>query len=178
MYSAVLHRYGMNDVNPLVFINYRAGDQALAALLLDTELSHRYGSDQVFLDSRSLIAGQVFDTRLLVAVRSCGVLLSVIGKSWLTTTDEHGRRLIDRRHDWVRLEIAEAFAAGVPVVPVLIDDVPRLTAASLPPKIRELAKYQFVRLRPQSFRPDFDNLVAQLDMLNLRQASTEKRHQT
>jgi hypothetical protein len=160
----------VNDVNPLIFINYRAGDQALAALLLDIALSHRYGSDQIFLDSRSLVAGRVFDTRLLAAVRSSGVLLSVIGRDWLTTADEHGRRLIDRRHDWVRLEIAEAFDMEVPIIPILIDDAVHPTAASLPPSIRQLAKHQFVRLRPHSFRPDFEYLVTHLDMLNLQGA--------
>jgi hypothetical protein len=162
----------MTDIDPLVFINYRSGDQELAALLLDTELSHRYGADQVFLASRSLTAGQVFDIRLLAAVRNCAVLLSVIGRNWLTATDEHGRRLIDRRRDWVRLEIAEALAAGVPVVPVLIDDTARLPQAGLPASIRQLAKCQFVRLRHRSFRSDFEHLVEQLGTLNVRPHKT------
>lgn len=152
----------MDDTNPRIFINYRSGDQGLAALLLDRELSYRYGADQVFLDSRSLVAGTVFDTRLLAAVRSCSVLLSVIGRNWLTLTDEHGRRLIDRRRDWVRLEIAEGLARGVPVIPVLVEEVAPLTSASLPPSIRALARRQFVRLRQRSFRPDLDHLVDQL----------------
>lgn len=156
----------MDDMNPRIFINYRSGDQGLAALLLDRELSHRYGPDQVFLDSRSLIAGKVFDTRMLTAVRGCAVLISVIGRNWLTLTDEHGRRLIDRRQDWVRLEIAEGLARGVPVIPVLVEDVAPLTPASLPPSIRTLAKHQFVPLRPRSFRSDFEYLITQLRALN------------
>lgn len=152
--------------NPLIFINYRSGDQAAAALLLDLELSLRYGPDQVFLDSRSLVAGTVFDTRLLAAVRGCAVLISVIGRDWLTLTDEHGRRLIDGRRDWVRMEIAQGLALGVPVVPVLIDDVAPLTPAALPRSIRKLANLQFVPLRHRSYRSDFEYLITQLRTLN------------
>jgi hypothetical protein len=160
----------MHDINPLVFINYRTGDQELAALLLDNALSHEYGPDQVFLDSRSLVAGRAFDTRLLAAVRGCAVLLSVIGPAWLTRTDENGRRLLHRKGDWVRLEIAEALARAVPVIPVLVEDTPRLDPARLPANIRQLAKHQFVRLRHRSFQPDFTYLTHQLRELHPRLA--------
>lgn len=155
----------MNENAPLIFINYRSGDQALAALLLDTELTARFGAEQVFLDSRSLAAGRLFDQDLLAAVRDCGVMLSVIGRDWLTATDEHGRRLIDRRTDWVRLEIAAALGHGVPVVPVLVDDARPPSAEGLPANIRQLARHQHVRLRHRSFRSDFDHLVEQLGRL-------------
>jgi hypothetical protein len=156
----------MNNATPRIFINYRTGDQELAALLLDTALSHRYGPDRVFLASRCLVAGRAFDTGLLAAVRECTVLLAVIGRSWLTMRDEPGRKLLHRRQDWVRLEIAEALARGVPVIPVLIEDTARLDPACLPASIRKLAKNQFVRLRHRSFRSDFGYLVSQLDELH------------
>ncbi len=159
----------MDNDTPLIFINYRTGDQELAAVLLDTELSHRYGPDQVFLASRSLVAGRAFDAGLLAAVQDCAVVLSVIGRKWLTLTDDSGsRRLIDRRNDWVRLEIAEALTRQVPVIPVLIEDTPRLDPALLPASIRRLAKHQFVRLRHRSFRPDFEYLTTQLGELDSR----------
>jgi hypothetical protein len=51
-----------------VFINYRGEDTDTAASLVDRELSARFGSDQVFLDSRSILAGTPFAEELL---RSC-----------------------------------------------------------------------------------------------------------
>jgi len=39
-----------------IFINYRGEDSQTAAALIDRELTARFGSDQVFLDSR-LAAG-------------------------------------------------------------------------------------------------------------------------
>jgi hypothetical protein len=163
------------NIDPLIFINYRSGDQALAALLLDRELSHRYGPDQVFLDSRSLVAGTVFDTRLLAAVRGCAVLISVIGPNWLTLTDEHGRRLIDGRRDWVRMEIAEAIALGVPVIPVLVENATPLAPAALPRSIRTLAKHHIVPLRHRSFQSDFEFLITQLRVLNPVFAGVDRR---
>lgn len=156
----------MNDTKPRIFLNYRAGDQGITALLLDRELSLRYGPDQVFLDNRSLVAGRVFDTRMMAALRGCSVLVSVIGRSWLTLTDDRGRRLLGRRNDWVRMEIADCLARGVPVLPVLVDDVAPLVPAALPPSIRALARYQFVRLRQRSFHSDLEFLVAQLRALD------------
>lgn len=156
----------MNDTKPRIFINYRTGDQGITALLLDRELSLRYGPDQVFLDNRSLVAGTVFDIRMVAALRGCSVLIAVIGRNWLTLTDDNGRRLIGRRHDWVRKEIADSLARGVPVLPVLVEDVAPLVPASLPPSIRALARYQFVPLRQRTFRSDFEFLVTQLHALD------------
>lgn len=152
----------MNNKPASIFINYRTSDEPLAAVLLDNELSRRFGSENVFLDSKSMTAGTVFDEALRTAVRCCDVLLVVIGRRWLTSTDEHGRRLIDQRGDWVRTEIVEASLARAHVVPVLVGDVPRLSKAALPPSIRSLAGNQFVRLRPRDGRQDLDQLVARL----------------
>lgn len=153
----------MNNTNPAsIFINYRSSDEPLAAVLLDTALSFRFGAENVFLDCRSMAAGTPFELALRTAVRRCDVLLVVIGKRWLTATDEHGRRLIDRRGDWVRTEIAEAYRVGAHVVPVLVGDVPVISKAALPASIRQLAGNQFVRLRPRDGRSDLDQLVAEL----------------
>jgi hypothetical protein len=150
---------------PSIFINYRTSDEPLAAALLDSELSARFGADSVFLDHRSLGAGTPFAAALRTAVRHCDVLLVVIGPRWLGATDEHGRRLIDQRGDWVRTEIAEAYQAGAAVVPVLVGDVARLSRAALPPSIRALAGNQYLRLRPRERRADLDQLIAELRRL-------------
>ncbi len=150
---------------PPIFINYRSSDEPLAAVLLDRELSARFGSDSVFLDSRSMDLGTAFDTALLSAVRGCAVLLVVIGARWLTATDEHGRRLIDQRNDWVRMEIAEAHAAGRHVVPVLVGDVADLPEAALPASTRWLARNHYARLRHRDSKGDLESLIARLGEL-------------
>jgi hypothetical protein len=106
-----------------IFINYRGEDSETAATLLDRELATQFGSDHVFLDSRSIPAGTDFVEELLGRLRACSVLLVVIGRHWLTLTDEAGKRRINDPRDWVRREIAEALSHGLWVIPVLTDDV-------------------------------------------------------
>ncbi|MDX6263554.1 MAG: hypothetical protein QOH84_5242 [Kribbellaceae bacterium] len=151
-----------NATSASIFINYRSSDEPVAAVLLDNALSARFGSHNVFLDSKSMAPGTPFDEALRTAVQHCDVLLVVIGQRWLTAADQHGRRLIDHRGDWVRIEIIEAERAGKHVVPVLVGDLLPLPKAALPSRIRSLAGKQFVRLRPRDSRTDLDQLATKL----------------
>jgi hypothetical protein len=130
-----------------IFINYRGEDSKTAAALIDTQLTAQFGSDQVFLDSRSIPAGSDFAEELLAQLRACSVLLVVIGSRWLTLTDAAGQRRIDDPQDWIRLEILEAFSHGLRVIPVLTDDVQLPAAADLPDDIAGLSRRQYVPLR-------------------------------
>jgi TIR domain len=105
-----------------VFINYRGEDSHSYGALLYAELSRHFGAELVFLDSESIPAGADFPTQLLTRVRGCAVLLAVVGPRWLSAADAAGRRRIDDPADWIRRELAEAFTAGVQVIPVLTDD--------------------------------------------------------
>jgi hypothetical protein len=131
----------------VVFINYRGEDSDTAAVLVDRELSARFGSDRVFLDSRSIPVGADFAEELLKRLRVSRVLLVVIGPHWLTVTNAAGRRRIDDPEDWVRREIAEALAYGLRVIPVLTGNALMPTEADLPPDIAGLGRRQYVPLR-------------------------------
>jgi hypothetical protein len=145
-----------------VFINYRAADIRGYAALLHMELGRRFGSNRVFLDSVSIPAGADFVEALLAAVRTARVLLAVIGPGWLTMSDAAGRRRLDDPQDWVRRELAEAFRAGVRVVPVLIDDAELPREEQLPVDIVALVRCEFRRLRHHDARADLERLVTEL----------------
>lgn len=151
--------------SPLVFINYRDCDQPWVAVVLDHVLSRQLGDDAVFLDSRSVLPGAEFDKALLTAVQHSEILLVVVGDRWLNARDSHGHRLIDCRHDWVRREIAAAFATQTTVVPVLIGDTELLRPETLPVNIRRLATCQYVRLRHRDSRQDLTHLLNLLSKL-------------
>jgi hypothetical protein len=144
---------------PMVFINYRSTDEPWAAIAVNNELSRRFGDRAVFLDAKSAIPGRAFDQTLRSAVRRSTVLLALMGSGWFTASDGHGRRLIDRPKDWVRQEIVEAFRSAVPVVPVLVGDVPVPAAEALPPVLRQIAKCPYVRLRHRDFQLDLRRLT-------------------
>src|ERR1700704_217518 len=95
-----------------VFVSYRGSDSYSYGALLYFALCQHLGADLVFLDSESIDAGADFASEILARVRSCRVLLVVIGPSWLTASDAAGQRRIDGRDDWVRRELVTAFAAG------------------------------------------------------------------
>jgi TIR domain len=62
-----------------VFVSYRGEDSHAYGALLYRELSRRFGSDLVFLDSESIPAGADFAEDVLARVRRCRVVLAVIG---------------------------------------------------------------------------------------------------
>ncbi|GHH42422.1 toll/interleukin-1 receptor domain-containing protein [Lentzea cavernae] len=145
-----------------VFINYRSNDSRVMGELLDRDLTAAFGREQVFLDCYSIPLGAVWDRELLSRVRGCRVLLVVIDCEWLTLTDPTGLRRIDDPADWIHREIAEAFDAGVRVVPVLVDDTPPPVAGELPVGLRALANCQGMRVRRKHTRQDVDVLIQRL----------------
>jgi hypothetical protein len=120
---------------PEIFVNYRTVDEAGGALLIERELSRRFGGDRVFMDHRSIPLGQEFAPELINGVRNSTVLLAVMGVHWL---DE---RLTDER-DWIRRELLEARDNDVRVVPVLLGRE-RLNRPELPADLAWLADLQY-----------------------------------
>jgi TIR domain len=147
---------------PQIFINFRAQDEPGFAALLQRELSRTFGRSAVFHAGTTIRPGDDFEVRLLDGVRRAAVLLAVIGPRWLTAVHSPGVRLLDRDTDWVRREIAEAFAQDVRVVPILVDDTERLTNARLPSDISPLSRCQYLRLRHNDLEYDLARIVGSL----------------
>jgi len=145
-----------------IFINYRGEDSDLCGVLIYRALVERFGSDDVFLASNSIQAGDDFAAAILDRLRSVSVLLAIIGPRWLTAADGSGRRRIDSPDDWVRRELREAFARGLRVIPVLTDGATMPPESALPDEIAELSRRQFVRVRRRHVEEDLAQLVARL----------------
>ncbi|GLZ42334.1 toll/interleukin-1 receptor domain-containing protein [Actinokineospora sp. NBRC 105648] len=130
---------------PRVFVNYRGGDDKIAAVLLDQGFVDRLGPEAVFLGDRSMSPGTPFVDVLLDRVRTARVLVVVVGEKWESVA-KNGRRRLDDPDDWVRREILVAFERGLTVVPVLVGARERLSAAKLPPALAPLAVLQHAHL--------------------------------
>jgi len=161
-----------------IFINYRGEDTDTTAALIDRELSARFGSDRVFLDSRSIPAGADFVEELLGRIRACSVLLVVIGPRWLIVTDAAGQRRIDDPRDWIRREIAEAFAHGLRVIPVLTGDATLPEEEALPEDIADLIRRQFVPLRRRYTAIDLAYLVERITEADAELATVAARRRS
>src|SRR5215813_569113 len=146
----------------VVFINYRGADSYSYGALLHAELSRHFGPDLVFLDSESIQAGPEFVEQILGRVRRARVVLAVIGTHWLTATGPGGKRRLDDPADWIRRELAEAFAAGVRVIPVLTDEAEMPTEADLSADLVPLARCQYRRLRHRDASADLARLIGEL----------------
>ena len=72
------------------------------------------------MDVAGIKPGHDFRRAIDEHVASCGVLLAVIGKSWLDAKDESSRLRLEDPMDFVRLEIASALKRDIPVIPVLV----------------------------------------------------------
>jgi len=145
-----------------VFINYRGEDSRSYAALLYVELSRRFGAELVFLDSESIPAGSDFGEQLLGRVRRCRVLLAVVGPRWLSAVGAGGERRIDAPQDWIRRELAEAFAFAATVIPVLTDGAEMPLEPDLPADIAAFARCQYRRLRHHDAIADLDRLCGDL----------------
>lgn len=146
---------------PKVFINYRVQDQPGYATLLYRELARIFGDTNLFFASQSIRSGDDFVHELFARLRECDVLLAVIGPNWA----EYGgqaRRPGGVDFDWVHQEIAEAFASGLRVIPVLVENAQLPDERRLPAEISGLVRCQGVRLRHDSVDADLARLAAEL----------------
>jgi len=103
-----------------IFISYRRDDSGGWAGRLYDRISQHFGRDHVFMDIDTIEPGLDFVEVIEQAVGSCDALLALIGRQWLTLTDDDGQRRLDNPEDFVRLEIAAALVRNIRVIPVLV----------------------------------------------------------
>lgn len=160
-----------------IFINYRGVDSGAFAALLHHDLAHRFGRDLVFLDSESIGVGADWADQILGRLRSCRVVLAVVGPGWLDALDPAGRRRIDNPADWIRRELATAYAAGLTVIPITSGGATVPVESALPPDIAVLSRNQGLPLRHREATPDLNRIADALVTLDpaLRVAAARRR---
>ena len=122
---------------PKIFISYRRQDSSKVAMQLRGRLEGQFQPGSVFYDIDSIPKGVDFRDRLSAALKESDALLAVIGHGWFDAAYEDGpkqgqRRLDGGVDDYVRIEIEDALALGVPLIPVLVEALPCRTARLCP----------------------------------------------
>ena len=145
-----------------IFLSYRHDDSSGDAGRLYDRLSQHFGLDNVFRDIDTITPGLDFVEAIQDAVGSCGVLLAVIGRQWLTSTDSEGHRRLDNPEDFVRLEITTALERRIRVIPVLVGGASMPRSTELPDVLQPLARRQALMVGDH-FHPDVDHLIKTLD---------------
>ena len=147
-----------------IFISYRRLDSEYVADRIYESLTDYFGADSVFFDIDVIPFGVDFKEYIYQSVSQCTIFLAIIGRSWLTITDEKGVRRLDSEKDFVRLEIESAFKAGIPVIPLLVGgaEVPKID--QLPENLHELVLRNGLHIRSgQDYRTDINNLIRNIE---------------
>ncbi|CAN2048731.1 formylglycine-generating enzyme [Candidatus Magnetomoraceae bacterium gMMP-13] len=155
-----------------VFINYRSDDTAGYAIALYKSLSEYFHDNQIFIDVNKIEPGEDFTQVIENALNSCKVLIVLIGRNWLSASDERGRRL-DNPNDFVRLEISTALKRNIRVIPVLLDGVSMPRFDDLPDELASLTRRHALDISNTRFNYDVDRLIKVLEKI-LKSENTHK----
>jgi hypothetical protein len=158
----------------LVFISYRRADTNDLADRLVDRIKAEVKDIEVWRDEDTMMPGVVFSDAIDRAIAAADIVLVLIGKKWLTATDEQGARRIQGEDDFVRREIAAAFRQKKYVVPCLIGGARMPRAEELPAELAELPSRHGIKIAPARFRKDTTDLIELLRGFSPT-ASPEKR---
>ncbi|MBA3804430.1 MAG: SUMF1/EgtB/PvdO family nonheme iron enzyme [Acidobacteria bacterium] len=156
-----------------IFICYRRDENSAHAGRLYDRLTAHFGDEQIFMDIDYIEPGEDFVQVIEEAVGSCEILIALIGRSWLTSSNETGRRL-DNPNDFVRLEIAAALARNVRVIPMLVQGAQMPRPQDLPEDLMPLSGRHALELSDVRWKHDVDQLIGLLEKVLARQR--EARH--
>jgi hypothetical protein len=147
-----------------VFISYRRSDAPSATRQLAEALKLRFGSEEVFFDTRDVSAGSEWRNDAVQRVKESDVVLAIVGPRWFAVTEERMQRskLDPSVEDVMRLEIETAFQHGRIVIPVLVDGAEMPPREALPRPFRPLADVQAQMLRHISWDRDVEALAEAL----------------
>jgi branched-chain amino acid transport system substrate-binding protein len=148
--------------SPKIFICYRRDDSAAYARSVHAHLRAHFGAHAVFMDLM-IQPGDMFVERIERAIASCAVLLVVIGREWLSITDDHGGPRLDDPEDLLQLEIKMALERPeVVVIPLLVNDARMPKEDQLPAPLARLARYTALAIRDDRWDDDIAQLVEAL----------------
>gem|GEM_PF-3541347 len=156
-----------------VFVSYRYGDNEYAVVqvvrYLDSFMSSRLlNSSKVFYDKDEVDAGGSISSTIREAIKECEVVIVIIGRQWLSMTDDEGQRKIDNDQDYTRLELEAAFEMDKHVIPVLIESATVPSREELPQLLRRLSDNSGIKVRPdeRNFMSDMRAVLAGLKRLD------------
>ena len=146
-----------------IFISYRRVDSEGYAGRIYDRLAPHFGADAIFMDVDDIPAGVDFVKFLENEVRSCDVLIALMGRQWLNVKDEHGNRRLDDPKDFVRIEIETALKRDIRVIPVLLGGTEMPQVADLPENLQTITRRNGLPIFHHSFHADTNRLIKNLE---------------
>jgi TIR domain len=151
---------------PDIFISYRREDAVAHAGRLYDRLAPHFGKEHVFRDIDTIKPGEDFVEALEKTIEACDVFIAVIGRQWLSATDEDGRRRIDLSEDVLRREVEIALDRNIRVIPLLVQGARMPKADELPQAISAFARRHAFYLPDEGFHRAVDELIAAIESVS------------
>ena len=145
-----------------IFISYRRDDASHVAGRMADAFGARVGRENVFVDVDSVAPGEDFVRKIEATIKASDIFLAVIGSNWLKAPGPDGQRRIDLPGDFIRLEVKSALAAGLRIIPVLVDGAGMPREEELPEDIRQLVRHNAVFVSHATFARDMSALLEQI----------------
>lgn len=142
-----------------IFISYRRDDSAPWTGRVYERLAREFDRDRIFMDVDNITPGLDFVEELGRQVGSCDALVAVMGRGWAEARNSNGTRRLDDPNDFVRIELEQALARGVRVIPVLVDGAAMPSSNELPEGLRLLVRRHAVEVTHARFGSDVQRLV-------------------
>lgn len=137
---------------PSVFLSYRRADSMEYTSRIYDRLVQSFGTESIFRDIDSIPLGIAFPELLKQTLSRTGVVLVIIGPTWLSVTNTQGQRRLIECGDLVCMEVETALHLDLAVIPVVVANAQMPRESDLPDSIRELALRNGFAVRPD---PDF-----------------------
>lgn len=147
-----------------IFISYRRSDARHIAGRMYDRLAQEFGDDEIFFDVDSIPVGVDFRSHITGSLKDSAVVLAIVGPAWVNKQWSAKRSFFSPGRppeDFVETEIALAIASGVPVIPVLVDNVAMPPAVALPSALKSFVYLNGSPVRAgRDFKSDMDRVVA------------------
>jgi len=165
MYTGLKRKRGDMSEQPesRLFLSYRRDDAEGHAGRLYDRLNAAFPG-RIFRDVSGIDIGVDFVAEIERAISQSVVLVPIIGKRWLTLTDDKGRRRIDVETDFVRIEVASALARKVRTIPVLVSGATMPAPEELPGAIAGLSRWNALEITEADYDHDVERLIRALEV--------------
>ncbi|MCR9271123.1 MAG: TIR domain-containing protein [Hyphomonadaceae bacterium] len=130
-----------------VFISYRTEDTAWIAGRIAERLQLALDDRSVFLDKSTIEPGADFIDAIGDHIDDSRVLLAIIGSKWTDILKSKQHEPVD----YVRIEIEQALARGIRVIPITIDGTVMPSFTDLPTSLEGLTRLHAFKISPDFF---------------------------
>ncbi len=122
---------------PRIYVSHRPQDSSHNDIPIILDLLHdKFGAENIF-DTNNAIQ-TIKEHQILV--KSCDVLLIVVGRFWRSMYDEEGYNMLFDPYDPVNIEINTGLSTSMVISTVVVDDVDMPSLDELPETMHDLHK--------------------------------------